>query len=193
MIGKSEKQSAKDLRRSMSKMSGGLTIDTNQLSEKTKDKLIASADQSSSLIKSIGAQYTTAVKEAVSRSVLNSSSSFSELQDSIQSMLNDKYRTHKNKAFNTAKDQTRKVYSNLTASRMQDIGAGTYIWRHSGGSQRPRCYHRDVLNGQTFSLDNPPIIDEKTGQRGKPGDLISCKCYMQPIISFENKGANTEK
>ena len=187
MISTSEKQSAKDLGKSMKKLSGGLTIDTSQISAKTRDKMLASADQASSLIKSIGPQYTTQIKEAVARSITDSSSSFEELQNSIQSMLDDKYKSHKNKAFNVAKDQTKKTYSNITASRMQEFGTGEYIWRHAGGSQKPRDYHRDVLNGQKFSLDNPPIIDKKTGERGKPGDAINCNCYMEPVISFDNK------
>lgn len=186
-INKLEKRSAKDLGQSMKKLSGGLTIDTSQISDKTRDKILASTDQASSLIKSIAPQYTVAVKEAVARSITDSSSSFEELQNSIQSMLQEKYKTHKNKAFNVAKDQIKKSYTNITASRMQEIGSGEYEWVHAGGSQKPRDYHRDELNGQTFSLDNPPIIDKKTGERGKPGDAINCNCYMIPVINFDNK------
>jgi uncharacterized protein with gpF-like domain len=187
MISVTEKQSAKDLGKSMKKISGGLTIDTSQISSQTRDKITASADQAASLIKSIGPQYTTQIKEAVARSITDSSSTFAELQSNIQSMLSEKYKTQKNKAFNVAKDQTKKAYSGITASRMQEIGSGEYIWRHAGGTQNPRDYHRDVLNGQTYSLDNPPIIDKKTGERGKPGDAINCNCYMEPVISFDNK------
>lgn len=187
MINKVEKQSAKDLGRSMEKISGGLTIDTSQISDKTRDKILASTDQASSLIKSIAPQYTSQVKEAVARSIVDSSSSFEQLQDSIQSALTKQYRTHKNKAFNVARDQIKKSYTGITASRMQELGSGEYIWRHVGGSVKPRDYHRDELNGQVFSLDNPPIIDKKTGERGKPGDAINCNCYMEPVISFDNK------
>lgn len=174
MMKKVEKKSAKDLHKSMEKMSGGLNIDTSQISDKTRDKILASTDQASSLIKSIGSQYSTAVKEAVSRSIVDTSSSFEELQASIQSMLKEKYKTHKNKAFNVAKDQIKKSYTGITASRMQELGAGRYRWRHAGGTKHPRDYHRDVLNGQTFSLDDPPVIDPKTGVKGKPGDLPYC-------------------
>lgn len=187
MMKKVEKQSAKDLHKSMEKISGGLDIDTSQISDKTRDKILASTDQATSYIKSIGPEYTTQIKEAVSRSIVDSSSSFEELQKSIHGALTDKYKNHKNKAFNVAKDQIKKSYTGLTASRMQDIGVDSYVWRHSGGSVHPRDLHRDVLNGQTFSLSKPPIIDEKTGVRGKPGDLPFCNCYMEPVISFDNK------
>ena len=188
MMKKVEKKSAKDLHKSMEKMSGGLNIDTSQISDKTRDKILASTDQAASLIKTVGSQYSTAVKEAVSRSIVDSSSSFEELQSSIHSMLKDKYKTHKNKAFNIAKDQIKKSYTGITASRMQELGSGEYIWRHAGGTKQPRCFHRDVLNGQTFSLDDPPVIDPKTGVKGKPGDLPYCNCYMEPVITFGNKG-----
>jgi len=187
MIKKVEKKSAKDLHKSMEKMSGGLNIDTSQISDKTRDKILSSTDQATSLIKSIGPQYSTAVKEAVSRSIVDTSSSFEELQASIHSMLKEKYKVHKNKAFNVAKDQIKKSYNGITSSRMQEIGAGNYIWRHAGGSKQPRCFHRDVLNGQTFSLDDPPVIEPKTGVKGKPGDLPYCNCYMEPVITFGNK------
>lgn len=188
MMTKATELSAKDLGRSMEKLSGGLTIDTNQLSDKTKDKMIASADQASSLIKSIAPQYTSAVKEAVSRSIVDSSSSFSQLQQTIHDSLQDKYKSHKNKAFNVAKDQMRKSYTAITEGRMKDLGVGEYDWAHAGGSVNPRDYHLNVLNGQRFSLDNPPVIDTKTGQKGKPGDLPFCSCYMIPVISFDKKG-----
>jgi uncharacterized protein with gpF-like domain len=188
MMTKATELSARDLGRSMEKLSGGLTIDTNQLSDKTKDKMIASADQASSLIKSIAPQYTSSVKEAVSRSIVDSSSSFSQLQKTIHDSLQDKYKSQKNKAFNVAKDQMRKSYTAIAEGRMKDLGVGEYIWRHAGGSVNPRDYHLNVLNGQKFSLDNPPVIDPKTGVKGKPGDLPFCSCYMEPIISFDKKG-----
>ncbi len=187
MMTKATELSAKDLGRSMEKLSGGLTIDTNQLSDRTKDKMIASADQASSLIKAIAPQYTSSVKEAVSRSIVDSSSSFSQLQQKIHDSLQDKYKSQKNKAFNVAKDQMRKSYTAITEGRMKDLGVGDYIWRHAGGSVNPRDYHLNVLNGQKFSLDNPPVIDPKTGVKGKPGDLPFCSCYMEPVISFDKK------
>ena len=184
MMGGIEEQSAKDLSKSMNKLSGGLTIKTDQLSGRTRDIINASTDQSTSLIKSIGADYTTDIKQAVMRSITDDSSSFTQLKDSINEMLQGKYKTYKNKAKNTAIDQTRKAYTNVTVSRMKDVGVDEYVWKHSGGSVKPRDYHRDVLNGQTCSLSSPPVINQKTGAKGKPGDEINCKCYMVPVIKF---------
>jgi len=46
---------------------------------------------------------------------------------------------------------------------------------------RTREHHRK-LNGQVFRFDDPPIIDEKTGQRGLPAETYNCRCTMTPII-----------
>ena len=188
MITNVDKMSEKDLKRSMKKLSGGLTIKTDQLSGKTKDKILASATQASSLITTIGPEYAVDIQQAVARAISAESSSFKELQENIHSMLNAKHKKYRNKAFNVASDQMRKSYSAVTSSRMQDIGIDKYEWVWAGGANEARPYHRDVLNGQVFSLDNPPVIDQKTGERGGPSDTYYCRCFKRPIISFENKG-----
>lgn len=185
MIGTVDKQASNDLKKSTDKLSGGLNIKTDTLSERTNDIIVAGTDESASLIKSIATDYTTEVKEAISRSISTNTGSFTTLRETINETLQGKYKTYKNKAKNIALDQTKKAYSNIAASRMQDVGLDEYIWRHSGGSKVPRDHHKYVLNGQKFKLSDPPIIDPKTGKRGKPSDDYNCSCYMDPVISFE--------
>ncbi len=185
MIGTVDKQASNDLKRSTDKLSGGLNIKTDALSERTNDIIVAGTDESSSLIKSIANDYTTEVKEAISRSISTNTGSFTTLRETINETLQGKYKTYKNKAKNIALDQTKKAYSNIAASRMQDVGLDSYIWRHSGGSQKPREHHKYVLNGNTYKISDPPIIDPKTGRRGKPADDYNCSCYMEPVIVFE--------
>ena len=184
MMGMVETSSAKDLSKSMNKLSGGLQIKTDQMSGKTKDIIAAASDQSSSLIKTIGSDYLAEVKQSVMRSITDDSTNFTELKNSINSMLQGKYKTYKNKAKNTALDQTRKAYNNITISRMKDVGVGQFRWLHVGGSVKPRDYHRDVLNGNVYSLSDPPIVNQKTGARGLPGSEINCKCAILPVVKF---------
>lgn len=184
MIKTVTKQSSADLKKAGEKLSGGMTIKTDTLSQRTKDIIYASTDESSSLIKTLASNYTTSVKEAVSRSIASNTSSLTQLREEIHAGLQDKYKVQRNKAKNVALDQARKAYSNIGASKMQDAGLDQYIWRHSGGSQNPRSYHKNTLAGKTFSLSDPPVIDLKTGEKGKPGDAINCKCFMEPVISF---------
>ena len=49
---------------------------------------------------------------------------------------------------------------------------------------RERPLHKE-LNNKIFRFDNPPIIDERTGQRGLPGETYNCRCSMVPIIDKE--------
>jgi uncharacterized protein with gpF-like domain len=184
MADRQNKYVTKDMGNSLEKLSGGMSIKTDTLSDRTKDIIKASSEQSSSLIKSIGTDYMSSVKEAVMRSITDSSSSFESLKESINQALTGRFKVYKNKAKNTALDQTRKTYQALSDQRMRDVGVTKYRWQHSGGSQQPRSYHRDELNGQIFDLNDPPVIDKKTGERGHPGDAINCKCIKIPIIEF---------
>ena len=89
-----------------------------------------------------------------------------------------------NRGVNIARDQTRKAYNNLNAARMRKVGVTEFIWRHSGGGRNPRDLHQNVLNGKKFSLDDLPVIDERTGETGIPGQAINCKCTMEPVVTF---------
>ena len=85
-----------------------------------------------------------------------------------------------------ASDQTRKSFSNINRLRLEKMGVQKFEWVHSLGGTEPRPLHKDVLNHKIFRIDQPPIIDDKTGERGFPGQLINCKCRMAPIINFED-------
>jgi SPP1 gp7 family putative phage head morphogenesis protein len=186
LMGDVTDQSGKDLSKSLEKLSGGLTINTSTIGQRTNDIIVASTDQCASLIKTIAPEYLKEVKQAVMRSITDDTKSFTELKNSIHEMLQSRYKKYKNKAKNTSLDQTRKAYNSITRSRMRDAGITHFKWNHSGGSVKPRCYHRDELNGKVFDLNNPPIIDKKTGETGFPGQLINCKCFQTPVIKFDD-------
>ncbi len=181
-----ESMTAKDLQNSMKKLSGGLTIDTSKITPATREIITAGTQQSSSLIKSISRDYLSDVQEAIMRSISSTGVSYTDTVKQIDSMLQGRFKVYKNKAKNVTLDQTRKAYANITDSRMRSVGVTKYRWRHAGGSSEPRHLHKNVLNGQVFSLDDPPIIDEKTGERGHPGQAINCKCYREPVLEFGN-------
>lgn len=185
MVDTVSNQSAKDLKKSTEKLSGGMNIKTDSLSDRTRDIIIASTDESASLMKTIASDYTTEVKEAVLRSISTNTGSLTSLREAINETLQGKYKTYRNKAKNNALDQTRKAYSNIAASRMRDVGLDKYVWRPSGGAQKPNHYHRNTLAGNTYSLSNPPVIDQRTKTKGKPGDWYGCGCYMEPVIYFD--------
>lgn len=178
------KNASRDLSQSMEQLSGGLTIKSDSISDQTRDILTASANQAASLIKTIAPDYLSSVSESLMRTITMPESSFAKAQKEVHGLLQDRYKRYRNKAKNIVLDQTKKTYESLNTQRMREIGVTEYIWRHSGGSQNPRSFHKNVLNGQKFSIDEPPIIDQRTGERGEPGQLPYCKCYKEPVISF---------
>lgn len=184
MVNRQMKNTAGDLKSSLEKISGGLSINTSTVSQRTKDIARASIDQSTSLITSIQSNYMAEIREGIMRSIVDSSQNYSNLKESVQSVLTGRYKAQKNKAKNVVLDQTRKVYQGISDSRMRDAGITTYEWVHTGGSKQPRNYHRDVLNGNIYDLNDPPVIDLKTGERGQPGFAINCKCIKRPVVRF---------
>ena len=184
MSDKFNQQARQALGASLKALSGGLTIKSDSISERTNNIMIASSAEASSLIKSISSEYLSDVAEEVLRSVRDpAAGGLAELQKTIQANLSDRYKRTKNHAKNVALDQTRKVFNNLNAARMQDAGIKKFVWIHSGGSKEPRKTHI-AMNGNIYSFDDLPIIDERTGARGLPGQTYYCRCMMKPVIEF---------
>ncbi len=133
-----------------------------------------------SLIKSIPNEYFKQITGAVARSIENGEG-ISWLAKELRKFG---YSTER-RAQLIAQDQTRKAYNSINLRNFQEVGIRKFKWLHSGGSAKPREYHKKVLNGKVFDMDNPPVIDERTGERGFPGQLPYCRCVMCAVMSFE--------
>ena len=107
----------------------------------------------------------------------------------LQPYVENLNQTTKKRAALIARDQTSKATTAINQARMQGLGVKKFKWLHSYGGKEPRPLHKDVLNGKIFSLDNPPVIDERTGERGLPGVLINCRCRLSPVIEFKAEDA----
>lgn len=173
--------SRSSLSQSISQMTGGVTLSTDIFSGPLKEKLVAAATQSVNLIVSIPEKYLSGVQNAVTSSI----STGNGLQDLVPYFEKQDGYTER-QARNTALDQTRKVYNTLNAERMRSVGIRKFEWDHSAGGQNPRQYHLHTLDGNTYDLDDPPVIDPKTGERGLPGQLPGCKCRMRPVIELDD-------
>lgn len=143
-----------------------------------------------SLIKSVANQYHERIAGAIYRAITGTGT----LTNLRREFL--KYgKMSERRAKLITSDQVNKVFNTLSARRMASVGINKVRWIH-GFPKEPRPYHARVwdgksgkkdghpngLNGFIFSLDNPPIIDEKTGERGLPGRLPFCSCRMEPVI-----------
>ena len=73
-----------------------------------------------------------------------------------------------------ARDQTAKLFSNLSRIRQEDVGITGYIWR-TVGDGAVRNSHA-ALDGKRFNWDAPPSV-------GHPGDDYQCRCIADPDIA----------
>ena len=100
--------------------------------------------------------------------------------------LEELIQKHKNvsarKAKFLARQETKLLVAEYRKNRFKEAGVTSYIWK-TNLDGRERELHRE-LNGRTFSWDNPPIIDARTGQRGNPGEAYNCRCLAIPVVDL---------
>ena len=102
-------------------------------------------------------------------------------QDKIAELLEREYNIMRNKAEFLARNETAILLAEYKKASYQAMGFDKFIWKCIGDS-RTRDLHRH-LNNTTWSYDNPPIIDERTGQTGLPGETYNCRCTAIPYAS----------
>lgn len=84
-----------------------------------------------------------------------------------------------NKAKFLAQNETSLLLAQIKKEMYREMGFKEFKWvTILDGRERLEHYK---LNGKIFSFDNPPIIDERIGQRGLPGEAFGCRCSMIPI------------
>lgn len=159
---------ARQLGESLKDVSGGVTLKTNVVSGKVAEVMSAGVRENVALIKSIPAEYFQKIEGDVMRSITTGAG----MADLVPAILKHGAETTKRAAL-IARDQTSKATTAINRARMQGLGIKQFEWLHSGGGKEPRPLH-EAYSGQIFDLDNPPVIDERTGERGLPGQLINC-------------------
>lgn len=175
-----------NLERSLKSTSADLTLNmknTPAVTKAIKSRISDNVD----LITRIPAEYLDKVKKSVNDSLKKGNG----LADLVPAM-EERYGEAKRHARLVALDQTRKAYTAINTAKMKANGITKFEWVHSGGSQEPRPYHlhspaNGGLNGGIFDINDPPIIDQKTGERGLPGDDYNCRCTMRPIVTFDDE------
>ena len=185
VIKRVDRLSKRSLQSSLKDLSGGLTIKVPKLTAAMKSAIQASTLANTALIKSVQSQY----HEKIMQTTLAQIGDASLIKDTVEPMVEKVYftgETTAQRAALIARDQTAKLTTNLNVSRMKSAGIKKVRWRHSGGSHEPRPLHVEY-DGQIFDLDDPPIWDERTGERGWPGGL-NCRCTITPILDFGDDG-----
>jgi len=181
MVYSVDKNSKSNLFSSLEKITGGARIKTNIMSGDLSDTIKASLTENVNLIKSIQSKYFTDITGSVMRSVTSGQG----LYDLLPFIERHKNIT-KRRAKLIAYDQTRKAYNSINKARMEKVGIKKFIWHHSSAGLYPRREHIE-MDGKIYSFDDLPVIDKRTGERGIPGQAVNCKCFMTPVIEFDNE------
>ena len=152
----------------------GITVDiTPELSERLIKDYTTNMDLN---IKNWTDDEVVRLREMIQKNALSGYNRI-ELQESIAA----EYGVTMNKAHFLARNETSLFTAAVRDSRYQAAGVTKYKWSSSHDT-RVRDLHSE-LNGQIFSYSSPPIIDERTGQRGNPGETYNCRCSCIPIIT----------
>ena len=179
MIGDVVAQSSAQLNLGLRDLADRNSIMSTMQTPRMRALVQAAAQNSVGLITRIPQRFLGGVQTAVMSAITTGSG----LQELVP-YLTRKYKGDARHAHLVALDQVRKVSENVNSARLQSLGVEEYVWIATGGERYPRKLHHEKLNGQTFRYDDPPIIDEHTGERGKPGDAINCRCRARPVINF---------
>lgn len=183
-VKQSNKASSASVHINLKELSGGLSLPTAGSDPYLREILSASTTENVQLIKSISHKYLNSVQGAVMRSIAGGGG----LETLVPFLEKQKGITLRRARF-IALDQTRKAMTNLSAARMQDVGLQEFEWLHTGGSDHPRPLHQQ-MSGKIYRFDDLPVIDEKTGEKGKPGQLPGCRCRMKMVLRL---GAAVDK
>lgn len=187
MVDGADAASQADMKRSLTALSEGLALDPKAALGAAGDEFAkAVVAENVRLFKSIPAEYFNEVQGEVLRSITTGKG----LTD-LQAFFETKDPEVARRAKNIALDQTHKAYNGFNKHRMQKAGVKSFEWVHSGGGLHPRPLH-ESYSGRVFSFDKLPIIDERTGERGIPGQAINCKCTMVPVVKFEDDATNDD-
>lgn len=100
--------------------------------------------------------------------------------DKIEQMLVKEYGVDKRKAEFLAFNETNILVAKYRAYCFTKEGVTRYKWVTRGDS-KVRPLHQE-LNGKICFYNDPPIIDERTGQRGNPGEVYNCRCFDRPVV-----------
>lgn len=166
------KYSKRNIESSLGAMASALTV-SSYTTPKIQDIIDRHTTDMVGYIRSIPTEYHDKIKRAVIDVEGDA--------EKLKSVIKDIGHSTESRAEFIARDQISKFNGALNTARMDEAGIKRVMWRHSGGSGTPRPLHVEY-DGQIFDLDDPPVIDEDTGERGWAGDLINCRCFMVPVI-----------
>lgn len=181
MVAQVERDSRTKFGRSLKELSGDATLPARVLRGGGLDDVIkASTAENVALIRSIPEQYLAGVQGLVMRSI-QTGRGMADIGPGLRRIKG----VTRRRADLIARDQVSKATAAINRTRAQAAGLRKFKWRHSGGGRDPRRLHQE-MDGNVYRYDDPPVIDERTGERGLPGQAINCRCFAVPVLDFDD-------
>ncbi len=104
-----------------------------------------------------------------------------ESRITIANYIESQFKVSQRKAKFLARNESKIAVNEYLFAKYEEEGLYEFKWI-ANLDERVRQDHKD-LNGVIFTKDNPPIINQKTGKRGLPGEDYNCRCTFVPVIS----------
>lgn len=98
----------------------------------------------------------------------------------IQRYIENNFVKDQKRAKFLARNESSIAVTEYLKAKYQENGSEEFKWI-ANLDERVRDDHRK-LHGTVHRYDNPPIIDERTGTRGMPGEFYNCRCTFIPIF-----------
>jgi len=108
-------------------------------------------------------------------------------REAIVGYLQASYGVTANKAKFLARQETNLLMAKFKETRYASAGITKYKWRTVAGSKmHPVRPSHKILDGKTFSWDDPPLTTEpgQPARYNNPGQDYNCRCAAIPIIRF---------
>lgn len=102
---------------------------------------------------------------------------------SISKYFQNRWGIAQRKADFLARNETRILTNTYKAAKYQESGFTHFRWV-TNMDGRERKLHAEH-NNKVYQFDDPPVIDERTGQKGLPGQTYNCRCNLIPVINKE--------
>jgi SPP1 gp7 family putative phage head morphogenesis protein len=185
LIKQTETNATSNLEQSLKQLTGGITLKTPVMPKGMSDKVTITIAENVSLIKSIPEQFHNKIAQTVFNSISQEGNGSFDIYNKALVEINKQGINIDKRAKLIAQTETNKITSFIQTEKMKSVGIKKFRWNHSGGGAEPRELHLSY-DGKIFDIDNPPIIDARTGQRGMPSTIWNCRCFATPIIEFED-------
>lgn len=147
----------------------GLNVIVPELTKQQKEEIAASYTNNIKdyMIKDFAEERIPEMRQKVQELVLSGAR-----RDVVEEMLLKNYGIDERKAKFLARNETCIMLAEYKKVTYQEMGADGFIW-NTIIDGRERELHKQ-LNGTKWTFNNLPIIDERTGQRGLPGETYNC-------------------